>query len=481
MKKQVLLYNGIGTAIASSDNSPSISLMALAVYLKKNGYSPRLLLNSCSNEEIKALALESVAAGFSVLTGNGINQSLRIAERVRRVCPDLPLVWGGYHPTLKPEQTLKNPLVDFVVRGEGEQTLVELLSALENPSDEQFGEIAGLSYKIGDRQYHNDYRTALDIKMYPLMDYSLYDHVFRKCEEIPYVSSRGCPFDCGFCCNAAFNRCHGLKFRQLPMERVIEELAAIVKMYDPDKINFLDDLFLSNQARLREFIDGYRLMGFKFEWIAYGRCDIFARLADDVLVELENINVEKLYFGVESGSERILRMVNKRIDIADVIRVAERLQGCGLNADFTFINGFPSETEEDVLKSLDLRRRIKSYLPNATVRFFIYTPLPGTAMLNDCEAFGYVEPGDLAGWGKYEFHSFRPPWASKSHAKVIRNISYASMFDTFPLEGGRPVPRNLAIRCLRASSRWHFNHGSLRFAPELGAVSCLHRHFLKIG
>jgi len=282
MKKKILLYNAIQTAYANPDNSPSFSLMALSAYLKQKGYKVELLLNSRSDSQLKIALEDCLAVGFSLYTG-GSRDAFKIASRIKTLSPEISLIWGGYHPTLETNQCLENEHIEYVIRGQGEHTLEELLKHFENPIGNPLESIKGLSYKKNREIFHNETRESSNINEFPSFDYSLYGHVFKKASEATYITSRGCPFSCKFCCSSSFNRNHGMKFYQLSLDRVFTDLEFLISEYGLKKINFFDDNFFIEPDRIRQFIAEYKERKFSFQWTAYGRCHFFANIEDKLV------------------------------------------------------------------------------------------------------------------------------------------------------------------------------------------------------
>jgi anaerobic magnesium-protoporphyrin IX monomethyl ester cyclase len=307
-KNKILLYNAI--QINFSDSIPSFSLMALSAYLKEKGYEVELLLNRYSDAELKNALDECLAIGFSLYTG-GSHNAFKMASRIRKFAPDIPLVWGGYHPTLEAQQCLKNKYIDYVIRGQGEITFEELLNYFKDPNNHSLLSIKGLSFKENGKIFHNETRESSDINEFPRFDYSLYDRIFKNVSSVNYLASRGCPFSCKFCCSTNFNRNHGMKFYQLPLDRVMSDLEFLVSYYNPTQIDFFDDNFFVSRERILQFIQEYKKRGFKFKWTAFGRCSFFSKADEELMRGLKEIGLRIIFFGVESGSKRILKMINK--------------------------------------------------------------------------------------------------------------------------------------------------------------------------
>ncbi len=308
MRNKILFYCGMPVGLASADAFPSMALMALSAYVKQKGFEAELLLNRHSDEEIGKMLANTLAVGFSVYTGNGIDHSLRMARKIRALDPAITLVWGGYHPSLEPDRTLSNPFVDYVVRGEGEETLAELLMFLQKRGPDSADKITGLSHKAGDKNIHNPGRGPLKMDELPPYDYDLYAHSIRKNqsnEVVEYISSRGCPFNCKFCANAAFTREQG-GYRTFSNERIISDIQRIVTDYQPKQIYIWDDTFFFKKERLACFLDEYKKRNFSFKWFVQARADFVASADDSLLRQLKETNIARVLLGIESGSPRML-------------------------------------------------------------------------------------------------------------------------------------------------------------------------------
>lgn len=477
MKNRVLLFNGVSTGFANSDNSPSFSLMALSAYLKQNNFEPKLILNRHSLRQIKNLCRDAVAVGFSVYTGNGILQCLKIAKIIRQINPKIALVWGGYHPTLKPEQTLSHPLVDYIVIGQGEASFLELLQFIQHPKSKKISSICGIGFKKNNQLHINPPRLAIDINVLPPLDYFLYDYFYKNTPEISYISSRGCPFNCKFCCSSAFNRSGTNRYMRLTDERVLSDIQLLVDAYHPHHISILDDNFMISPINLKKFVQGYHSRHFTFSWLAFARCDFISQLDLAILKDLSEIKLTKICFGVESGSQKILNFVDKHLRPSQVISSIKNLNKYNILGDFSFINGFPRETISDINKSLNLQHRIMSISPQSTVRFFVFTPLPGTELTKICEKLNYTSPSSLEQWAEYEYHTFSAPWLSSSHQKLVQRIAWASLVDDISLHH-LPFLKKTLVFILQTISHWRLNHNFFHLAIDLDIINFIFRRRL---
>jgi len=468
MKKTVLLYNGVSTTFADLDDDPCLSLMALSAYLKQIGYCVEVVHDRHTDNELRLLLQDCTMVGFSVYTGTGLMRTVKMAKRIRHLAPDIPLTWGGYHPTLEPRQVLDSPYADFVVRGEGEFTLEELLKCLQEGKPEgALAQIKGLSFrKKNGEVVNNPARISGNINEFPMLDYDLYDNYFRKKTAVQYMTSRGCPFDCRFCSSTAFNHLHGARFRQLSLARIFQDIDILIKRYNPKMIEFLDDNFLSSVMMIKGFIEGYRQRDYQFTWMARSRCDLFAGLDDSVIKELRDIGLLKVDFGVESGSQRILDFLRKRLQLPDVMTTINKMARNGLWAFCTFINGVPGETLEEVYASIRLRNEIKRVSPRSKIDFYVLTPFPGTELLKDCYEYGFQLPDSIEEYIDFNQRQFKAPWMTRKHQHIVTAISWASFVDMYDPEPKSPWWFKALFGVFKADANWRFQHCAFRFAPE---------------
>ncbi len=231
-------------------------------------------------EELKK---EPVLAGISVMTGRPIGYALEISEFIKEHS-SIPVVWGGVHPTILPEQTLANNNIDIIVRGEGEITLWELAkSAYEK--DYGISSIKGISFKEGNRIKHNESRARMDIFDMPLPDYNLVDFDdytrFGSPEKFfSVLTSNGCPHRCGFCYSVSFDKNN---WQPEPIERTIEHLGLIMGKYRPTYFSIIDSDFFVNLERAGRIFEAIENKGWKVKFGFRGvRVDDLFRLDNEL-------------------------------------------------------------------------------------------------------------------------------------------------------------------------------------------------------
>ena len=182
---------------------------------------------------------------------------------------------------------------------------------------------------------------------------------------------RGCPFNCNFCYH------HSLP-RYRSMDDMFEEAKMLIEKYDADMVYFGDDLVLATPTRAKELVQAVRQLGKKIEYSVSCRFDILDRLSDEILREMKETGCRIMGLGIESGSQRILDIIDKRITTEQIIRGMRRLKDIGILPSVSIMVGQYTETLEDVQKSIDLMLETLNYNKNVIYTFTITTPFPGT-------------------------------------------------------------------------------------------------------
>jgi anaerobic magnesium-protoporphyrin IX monomethyl ester cyclase len=354
------------------------SIGFLAAYLRaKNNDDVRIL-----DEQIVKLSIDRLESELSKLKYPKIvgipnltittNRVLKLTKEIESIDPNITVIIGGIHPTVLPKETLENSLADIVVRGEGEVTLSELYECLKNGKSYQ--DVKGISYRKGSEIIHNPDRELIgDLDELPPFPYDLFE------KDIEYygdfgtvISSRGCPFDCIFCSQRAIS---GKSYRYYSVPRIIDEVKLLVDRYGQKKIWFMDDNFAINKRRLFELLDGIIDSGYhkKVAFIAQTRGK---EISHEILEKLKACNFISMAFGVETGSERLMKILNKNELVEDNIRAIKMTSESGIITDGSFIFGLPSETREERYQTL----KLACGLPLDGARFNIAIPYPGTQL-----------------------------------------------------------------------------------------------------
>ncbi len=322
------------------------------------------------------------------------DSTLRIAEIAKKINPDLPVVMGGVHPTVMPEQALKPGLIDFVIRGEGETTFTELVDAISGQGD--FGKIDGLSYIKDGKIIHNKKRDyIINLDSLPQLDRSLLADVSQYDSEDMglMMGSRGCPFECTYC---ASNNMWSRRVRYRSADNILAEMQAVHKKYGTTQFSFEDDSFTSNKKLITEFCEKKIAAGFNVKWSAITRINL---LTDELISIMKKAGLNHIRVGIESGSDKILKDTKKGMSVESYRSGAQLIRKHKIYWSAYFMLGLPSETREDILATIDLMKEIQP--DYCTVS--IFTPYPGTEIFEDLLKDGLVSV-DMD-WSKFSHAS----------------------------------------------------------------------------
>ena len=421
-KKIVLINTWMPSDMDLKPLPPHLGLLAIATYIKQEGYEPvifdsRKYLQQGKDfwpvleREIK----DSLCVGLSVMTAQ-VDSALRIASKIKQNYPKMPLVWGGYHPSLFPKQTLDDPLVDFVIQGEGDWSFLDVLKALELGED--FENIDGLGYKKNGELIFNPQKKFHEINDLPAWNWSFYDlNQFLiggtwsdpiPVKQLPVQTSRGCPYMCTFCINTALN-CYR-KWRVKEVRNVVDEIENLVKIYGIEWINFRDEIFFLTKKRIIEFCDALIEKNIKIEWAANARVDFFeiGIVDDEVMKKLKDCGCVNLSFGAESGSPKMLKFLRKGITPGQILKSAEVCNKYGIKPVYSFIVGLPGETQEDIMMTLDIMKQIIKLCPSSVLLGpHLYRPYPGCELYDIAKKFGVPEAKTLRGWPEIMGEAFK--------------------------------------------------------------------------
>ena len=309
------------------------------------------------------------ALAVSVMPGPQMVAAVETTRKFRQAYPNVPVIWGGYFPSLFPETTLNAPYVDFVVRGQGEDTFTELLDALDSgPS--AWRNIAGLSYR-------DDFGLTVSTKdraikspgEFPWMPYHRLPHAqqypartFLGNRTAVHQASFGCPFRCSFC--GVTELAGGRQKGERP-ERTAAILAHLKQEYAVDSIQFYDNNFFLREDDALELAQRIAPLG--LQWWCEGRIDIVLRYSDATWRALKKSGCRMIFFGAESGDDQVLREMNKQLSSEETLALASRIREFGIVPEFSFVIGNPKDPARDLATNMRFIREVKRRNPYSEI------------------------------------------------------------------------------------------------------------------
>jgi len=404
----------------SQDHSEKIlplGILSVGSALKKGGYEVKLMnINEKQIDETikKITEINPDYTGISVMTGIQTQHSAEFSKKLKKIS-DVKILWGGIHPSLLPEQTIKENYVDYVIEGEGEVTILEFTEKFLG--DKNFNDILGLAYKKDGKIFVNFSRPLIENLDKWRLDFSLLDleqFVFplgNYKRVIAYKSSRGCPFGCAFCYNYVFNKS---RWRAWSENVVLSDINYLKNKYKIDGIKFYDDNFFVDRKRALSLLKTIGLPA---------HVEIRIDFIDDELVEeLKKLEIFDMLIGLESGSDRMLQLIDKRFNVNRLIEGVKIIAKHDLHATYSFIVGLPTESEGDFNATISLMYRVYKIHPRAGFTLGAYLPYPGSKLYDFSLSHGFKIPEKTEDWGHIDRFrkDFNSPWVNVKKVWVIR-------------------------------------------------------------
>ncbi len=436
-------------------NMPSLGLAFIYVSFKKAGCEVDFKDYQSSVERLEDIVKYIEANGFDMIGMqtyvSNINVCLEVSAAIKKSLPDVKILLGGAHATIFPDSVISCPDVDYVCVGEGEETVQDLVQALNN--NHPLSEVKGIYYKDEDGTIlwtgKRDYVANLDdlpIPKYDLFDPKLYFpavHIRgRKVYNI--ISSRGCPYKCTFC---AATEVWGNKYRYQSVNRTISEMKYLKEKMGADALQIYDDNFCTNHKRTKELCRSMIEAKLDLQWVCYTRADSIGD--QEMLSLMKQAGCYMIVMGIENGNKRILELINKKLDL-DVahknIRLARKV---GINTLSSFMIGLPTETEQEIDNTISCAKSLGlSY-----AMFPIFTPYPGTPIYPLAEQEGvFLSKGldKYSRWGDGVWYSkgMSTELYKKLQRKAFRAFYFRPTTVLFLLNEFLKLPRERVSRFL---------------------------------
>jgi radical SAM superfamily enzyme YgiQ (UPF0313 family) len=339
---------------------PPLGLAYMAAVLEQNSFEVKIVdcpVCEMDHEKLKAelASFQPTIVGIGAMTPI-IESALRSAHVAKEVCPDAKVVMGGPHVTFADKQILSEDKdVDIIVRGEGEETLLEL--AEQSPEFHKIGDIEGITFRKDNQIIQSPNRPfiqnldALPLPAYKYIPIKRYRITGMKL--LPIISSRGCPFQCSFC---VASQMFGARYRARSPKNVLDEIEWLKREYEAEGIAFQDDTLTFDKKRTLEICDGMIERKLKLPWGCSSRADVVTK---EVLAKMAEAGCDEICFGVESGCQRIRDSLKKRVTTEQCENAVKWAKEAGIFVTVSVILGYPGETKETLQESLDFVRKVE--------------------------------------------------------------------------------------------------------------------------
>lgn len=388
----------------------------------------------------RELAGGPLFAGLSVMSGQPVARAWAVSRFIKEHS-DIPVLWGGNHPSLSPQETLQDPHIDMAVIGDGEETLLEAMDRLS--AGKSLKGVRGMWFKQDGKIVQNELRPPVDLDSLPLPPYHLvnvedYVQVYRGKRMINLESSRGCAHHCRYCYHTGQSGNH--RFRAMNAEKTLERMFWARDSMNLDGVYMVDDNFFLNRKRSAAVVDALKNQSRQFYWQIQG-VDVPSMLKFDQagLQDLEKSGLQRVSVGAESGSPKILNYVNKPHTVPMLLKANKLWSGFGIYIFYSWLSGLPGETLADLKKTVKVMFRIMEDNPNARLSpIYNFLPFPGTSMWDEViDNYGFKPPESLQEWGNYDWSRVNVAYLDPALKRTLDNLYFPSLcldrkFEDFP-------------------------------------------------
>ncbi|MBF0382867.1 MAG: B12-binding domain-containing radical SAM protein [Magnetococcales bacterium] len=412
MIKKVLLINPPNTILADSVRriSEPLSLLYLGAMLQKKGLEPQIFDMACEGYDQIVREGERVTYGSSsqelierlsdfkpdlvgvtcMFTSREPNTG-KVCDTIRGHAPDLPIVVGGLHPSIYPERFVEQGWADFVIIGEGERRILQLIDCLEK---NRLPDFDGIAFKdSGVVKFLPPTTKIEDLDDIPIPDRSMVDMERYFEIDTPFapfaaeprvgqiLATRGCPFDCNFCSSVQF---WGRKVRTRSVDNILAEIKDLVDNYGVSEIQFVDDNLTAKRSFAKELFIQLKEFGIRF-------CTpnglYLDSLDDEIIGLMAESGAYQLTFAVESASKRVLKeIIHKNVPLDRIKSLVDSAHRHDISVHGMFLVGSIGETKEEIMRTMDFPFTVGF----DSASFFIVNPLPGSPLYDECLSKGYL-------------------------------------------------------------------------------------------
>lgn len=423
-----------------SDELP-LSVLTIAAWPLADGFEIVLVDGTrYTREEAHRRVVEAckdaLLFGSTGMIGPQVRDGLECTRKVKAANPKLTTIVGGWFASVAPEMHLETGVYDAAAIGQGELTFREVVQAVY--AGEPLDNIQGLALWRDGQMVKTPPRAVvgwdallncpwhlLDVEDYrppgykpgrPRQRVNGYGPITPQFQ-VSYYSSFGCPIQCTFCCSPQVS---GLRWKAMPADRMLDDLCEFQDRWGWDGVQFYDANFGVDIKRLTAFCEGVLERNRKFGWISYMQAETVIRSPKSTVDAIAESGMYNCILGAEAGSEDTMKRVRKNTRVDGNRIAAIELDKRGVQPRMTYIIGYPNETDESMLATIDEARRISIECPNARPEVWHFRPIPGTVDFGEAVKCGYKPPKDLDGWGYIGDYWNDEPWPGRVSPEVER-------------------------------------------------------------
>jgi anaerobic magnesium-protoporphyrin IX monomethyl ester cyclase len=485
-QRHILLINPTIT----SRRSARFPLAVLNLSAALDGKYASSIIDGNKDRDFIATALRALASGridavgVSVMGGPQLRTAIAVSRAIRAQFPATPIIWGGHFPTIGAEAALHSPYVDYAIRGQGEETLAEVLDAIFGGDGNQVGNIAGLSWRSGDQVVHNRSRTFSAASLARGLPYERLGNprqylarTYLGRHTTGYQAALGCRFRCTFCGVAAMFR--GKTALPAP-ERLEQDLGFLTSQFGVDAVQFYDHNFFDREEDTAPLLEV--LAKFQLPWWCFARSDALLNLSERSWALVRKSRLRMAYIGAESPSDWLLHDVRKGTSTDQTLEAVEKCRSNGVIPELSFMLAPPQDPEGETERTFEFIRHIKRIYPKTEIMLYIYAPLPpapgsknpqverAVADLRDSDGNPMVFPTTADGWAEHQWLSYwchtDVPWLTPRMRDRIRDFTtvlgcrFPTVTDIRSPYWGKSALRTLAswrYRYQRYERPWELN------------------------
>jgi radical SAM superfamily enzyme YgiQ (UPF0313 family) len=472
----------------SADLLP-LELLQIATVPVKDGYEVHLvdaMVHPDYMQRLEQLCDGALVFASSCILGYQVTHGAQVARRIRERFPKLPIIWGGWFPSVAPELYLQEGVADAVGLGQGELTFGDVVRAIDHGTPLE--NVPGLALWRDGKLMLTPHRPVVGFEEIPpvpwhLLDFELYvelqnrkdraklRHKLPTPRDFPantplrgfsHFSSFGCPEPCTFCCSPIVT---GRRWKAIPGKQLAEEIFELQDRFKFNIVRFQDANFGVAEKRSNEWCEALIEKGRPFFWNATYEIETLARYKEPSVDLLKEAHCHLIVLGAEAGSEAQQEHIRKKIDLEKNLEFAlGRIYDRRIQTGTTWIIGYPGESRESMLATIRMAASMKEKFPGSASDIFPFRAIPGSEEFKRAVALGYKPPTNLEAWGsvleyKQEVDDVGLPFDVLQTWK--RYSATASFYDGHVHEGS-----GLVRNSLKRISQWRLRQSNYTFPIE---------------